>query len=151
MVSVSGTFPTDCPRFVDHLPKILIFIPRVVRVARTRKGVRNSSDSGLETGGQGVGLGGEKRGAGRGNGGRKDGSLFYRCPVILGHKSYSVSRPLSRALQQEAPPRLLRFITMRFAPSFLPASRPYGRGGTLSSVSFCRSSHRRKLRATEAR
>lgn len=127
MVSVSGTLSTYYPQFVDHSPKILIFIPRVVRVARTRKGIRNSSDSGLETGGWGdVGFGGEKRGAVRGNGGRKDGSLFYRCPVILGHKSYSVSRPLSRALQQEAPPRPLRFITMRFAPSFLPASRPYG-------------------------
>ena len=99
---------------------------RVVRVARIRKGIRNSSDSGLETGGWGVGLGGEKRGAERGSGGRKDGSLFYRCPVILGHKSYSVSRPLSRALQQEAPPRPLRFITMRFAPSFLLTSRSHG-------------------------
>lgn len=46
--------------------------------------------------------GGAPRRTGRENGRRKDGSLFYRCPVILGHKSYSVSRPLSRALQQEA-------------------------------------------------
>lgn len=148
MVSVSGTFPTNCPRFVDHLPKILIFIPRVVRVARRPEG--RPQFERLRTGNRRARCRARWRETWCGNGGRKDGSLFYRCPVILGHKSYSVSRPLSRTLQQEAPPRLLRFITMRFAPSFLPASRLYGRGGTLSSVSFCRSSHR-KLRATEAR
>jgi len=63
---------------------------------------------------------------------------FIAAQLYWGHKSYSVSRPLSRALQQEAParpPALYHAAVCTFLPSFLPSARTE-RSAAPSSVSF---------------